>query len=642
MRHFLFVTSVLAVVVSARSVPTRNTTATAHSSSLSASPSTSSAGPPQSATSSPAVQTVYPQPPLPNRWAFNDPSIYTLSGDFEITDIPRTREYYFSLDAVANGKIVAIRYLPDLVAPDGYARQMFTVNGQFPGPLIQANEGDRVVIHMVNNLEIDQTIHWHGITQNGSQWMDGIGGISQCPIPANGGTFTYDFTISNQYGSYWYHSHYAATLADGLVGGIVVHSPSDPLKRGVDFDEDRILYVQDLLHDQSDVIVAALKSPQGYRGAPAAPEPDAILINGVGATNCTAAPAGSNCTTPAPPEILVPAGKRIRFRVLNTGAHAMLRLSLDKHPFEIIEADDTPVYGSSDVHEAPVGPGQRYSLLVTTDKGEVGDTFPLRVTAASACLVSAFRQTMVAHVRYVDDNGNYPEYGTPHDQPWHDLDDPLTAACDDLTAKYPLAPRVAENAPTEVLDTHVFNSQFGQFVGVDGVAFQGFGFNSIAYQNQINYPLLAQVENGLSPNPSLIASVTYQNSGGGDIIFNNLDPNLPHPIHLHGRSFYIVARGQGNITDLHGVEIDTNNPLRRDTTQISAASYMVLRLVTDTPGVWPIHCHIAWHLSVGKLGAVVIQPDAVYDFEQPAEWLGLCAGTDPQAFGPDKRNIISA
>jgi hypothetical protein len=127
---------------------------------------------------------------------------------------------------------------------------------------------------------------WHGMLMNGTQYMDGVPGISQvstasathggghqenpivlirfqCPIPA-GGSFTYNFTITNQYGSYWcvfrvssgsgrpslsytrrWHSHYGNTMADGLVGGLIVHSVNDPLKLGQDYDEERVLMLAD-------------------------------------------------------------------------------------------------------------------------------------------------------------------------------------------------------------------------------------------------------------------------------------------------------------------------------------------------------------------------------------------------------------
>ena len=52
--------------------------------------------------------------------------------------------------------------------------------------------------------------------QNGTNWADGVPGISQCPIPA-GSSFTYQFTLTGQYGTFWYHSHMGNTMADGLL-----------------------------------------------------------------------------------------------------------------------------------------------------------------------------------------------------------------------------------------------------------------------------------------------------------------------------------------------------------------------------------------------------------------------------------------
>ena len=39
------------------------------------------------------------------------------------------------------------------------------------------------------------TIHWHGFDMKGVQWYDGVGYLTQCPIPS-GGNFTYRFQVS--------------------------------------------------------------------------------------------------------------------------------------------------------------------------------------------------------------------------------------------------------------------------------------------------------------------------------------------------------------------------------------------------------------------------------------------------------------
>ena len=37
----------------------------------------------------------------------------------------------------------------------------------FPGPLVEANTGDRIVVKVTNNMVNGTAIHWHGMFQNG-------------------------------------------------------------------------------------------------------------------------------------------------------------------------------------------------------------------------------------------------------------------------------------------------------------------------------------------------------------------------------------------------------------------------------------------------------------------------------------------
>ena len=48
----------------------------------------------------------------------------------------------------------------------------------------------------MNKLLSDSTsIHWHGLHQKGTPWMDGVAYISQCPI-GPGQVFTYKFKVT--------------------------------------------------------------------------------------------------------------------------------------------------------------------------------------------------------------------------------------------------------------------------------------------------------------------------------------------------------------------------------------------------------------------------------------------------------------
>jgi hypothetical protein len=126
-------------------------------------------------------------------------SDYILDPHWNFKAKPKTRNYHFTIK-------------DEEVNPDGVYRQMILINGQFPGPLIECNDGDRLVIEIENQSINATAFHWHGIFQNGSNWMDGTVGVTQCPI-APGRNFTYDFTIRGQHGTYWYGFHILNTRA---------------------------------------------------------------------------------------------------------------------------------------------------------------------------------------------------------------------------------------------------------------------------------------------------------------------------------------------------------------------------------------------------------------------------------------------
>jgi FtsP/CotA-like multicopper oxidase with cupredoxin domain len=83
------------------------------------------------------------------------------------------------------------------MAPDGIARDMLVINGQFPGPAIEANWGDTIVVHVQNNLQYNgfepcflhaynsTAIHWHGFHQQLNNANDGVPGVTQCTPKAH-------------------------------------------------------------------------------------------------------------------------------------------------------------------------------------------------------------------------------------------------------------------------------------------------------------------------------------------------------------------------------------------------------------------------------------------------------------------------
>jgi FtsP/CotA-like multicopper oxidase with cupredoxin domain len=104
---------------------------------------------------------------------------------------------------------------------DGY-----TINGTSPGPLIEADQGDLVEVHVRNESVPDGiTLHWHGVDVPNAE--DGVAGVTQDAI-GPGEDYTYRF-VAVDAGTYWYHSHQVshAQVVGGLLGPVLVH-PEDP------------------------------------------------------------------------------------------------------------------------------------------------------------------------------------------------------------------------------------------------------------------------------------------------------------------------------------------------------------------------------------------------------------------------------
>ena len=53
--------------------------------------------------------------------------------------------------------------------------------------------------------------------------------------------------------------------------------------------------------------------------------------------------------------------------------------------------------------------------------------------------------------------------------------------------------------------------------------------------------------------------------------------------------------------------VNAENPQRRDVQVLRAQGYIVVQIDADNPGVWPFHCHIAWHVSAGLYINVMVR-----------------------------------
>jgi FtsP/CotA-like multicopper oxidase with cupredoxin domain len=257
------------------------------------------------------------------------------------------REYWLSVENVT-------------IAPDGFSRFALTYNGTIPGPALIADWGDTFVVHVTNHMtENGTTTHFHGMRQLNNSQYDGVPGVTQCPI-APGKTMTYTFPAT-QYGTTWYHSHYALQYADGLYGPLIINGPSSG-----NYDEDLgALMIQDWDHTPAEQLWDKVKN-----GGP--PSMDNTLINGtapyncVGSTNADCIGGGQYFKT----EFV--AGTTYKIRVINVGIDMTFRFQIDAHDFQVVAMDLVPIvpYTTDNIL---VGIGQRYEIIVNANATNDGD-----------------------------------------------------------------------------------------------------------------------------------------------------------------------------------------------------------------------------------------------------------------------------
>ncbi len=127
---------------------------------------------------------------------------------------------------MVSGEDITLKIARQTMMIDGRASKAIGINGTVPAPLIRLREGQNVRLHVVNDLDEDSSIHWHGLlvpTQ-----FDGVPGLSFPGIKPRS-TFTYEFPI-RQSGTYWYHSHSGLQEQLGHYGPIVIDpTGTDPI-----------------------------------------------------------------------------------------------------------------------------------------------------------------------------------------------------------------------------------------------------------------------------------------------------------------------------------------------------------------------------------------------------------------------------
>ncbi|XP_069677181.1 uncharacterized protein [Periplaneta americana] len=556
-------------------------------------------------------------------------------------------------------------YQKECIPADGFERGVLSVNRKIPGPSIQVCLGDRVIVDVTNKLSgRSTTIHWHGVFQQGSQYMDGVPMLTQCAI-LEGDTFRYDFVASNE-GTHYWHSHDGMQKLDGLQGRLVVRVVHQYDENGAMYDYDlpeHVIIMQDWMDDTAD------NHFPGLTGVDKGQYPKAILLTGIGNTVVN----NARTTTPYP-RINVEYGNRYRMRIVGaTCTTCPVEFAVQGHRILVIAADGnaiTPIRVTSIVFYS----GERYDIVLEASQ-QAGGPYWIHVKSLSGCAAEEIYQLGV--LQYVNETGD--NNAIPAEPPGYDglqFENPRVMNPENGTGGVSVASLVnplpvpkyikTQKADLNILlsyGNHVFDPStfynfYERYYVVNGKTLMSHTVNNISFVSPPAPPLSQPADvpaellcpfgtDGMPTCPSggsyceCVQVIDIPLGSVVQILLDDKNPgeDISHPFHLHGYAFYVMAEGQYTngltVQDVYAnmtsqVLMQSSAPIQKDTLAVPSNGYAIIKFRADNPGYWFYHCHFMYHIATGM--GVVFKVGQAADLPPVPTGFPKCGDFTPQVY----------
>jgi FtsP/CotA-like multicopper oxidase with cupredoxin domain len=512
--------------------------------------------------------------------------------------------------------------------------RMLSYGGGIPGPEIRVVQGDKVIIHLKNELPegFPTTIHWHGI--EGSNAMDGTP-VTQIPI-AVGDSFTYEF-IAPRPGVFWYHPHIRGgqTTFSGLYAPLIVEDPDEGklVEMGILPADRRTLVLSDVSTYEGEVISVEIDNAMEIMNGT---EGELLMVNGK-----------------LNPTLKVGQGDGVRLQLLNSSitrfyrlkvpGHKLIRIGgegglLDKarheggnvmatvkdHAGEIIGTET--VWLRYDKGEIVLGPAERADVVLIP-QGEIGDTIQLRWEDYARGRHGMWMEGDEMVMGDADDDGTRPG---------------IQIATFEIVAGTGSGYRLSAGDPIlEAIGRSVgqvdTSGTIVDFTGED----QNTKLQGAMPMWKVGDTWLMDTEmtiNGVEWHPDRTGPTqpeapTAKHASLGDVLVWEVHntTSMAHPWHLHGFSYqpleFIRHDGEGDGHEAGGEEEEEEEEdlttthwtldydEYEDTTLIPPHTSLIYRVKLEdvngdggAAGRWLKHCHIFQHGEDGMMSELIVSP----------------------------------
>ena len=235
---------------------------------------------------------------------------------------------------------------------DGRMLQVWSYNGQVPGPTLRIRLGQTVRVTLRNELPMPTTIHWHGVRVPNA--MDGVPEVTQPPV-LPGDSFVYEFTPKDA-GTFWFHPHVRSMeqVERGLYGLLIVDDPRPlPYTRDVSWVLDDWRLTEDGSAIDPEFATRSDLAHDGRLG-------NVIAVN-----------ARLNH------ELRVKPGERIRLRMLNSANGRVFVPDLSRLDARLIAVDGNYVSRHYNPRRLELAPGNRADFDITFKAEDAGRVIPV-------------------------------------------------------------------------------------------------------------------------------------------------------------------------------------------------------------------------------------------------------------------------
>lgn len=258
------------------------------------------------------------------------------------------------------------------LAPAEYPEtRIWGYDGTVPGPILRAQQGQRISRVFQNDLPQASSVHWHGIRIDNA--MDGVPGMTQAAVEP-GAAFLYDFTLPDA-GTYWYHPHNRTyeQMARGLYGALIV----DEATGAPEVDLDEVLLLDDWRLSDDAQIAEGFGNMRDWSHAGRIG--NWITVNGDGGWSRA-----------------VPRLARMRLRLVNTANARIFTLAARGLEGWVVALDGMPLGAPQPLAELTLAPAQRADIIVDVVAGEGEEAFLVSFERDGGYAIAAFRVTHAA------------------------------------------------------------------------------------------------------------------------------------------------------------------------------------------------------------------------------------------------------